>query len=161
MKFLPFEKFIIESKKSEFELTSCLYEQMEPNIYFRLDKYLSDEKLKPYEGEIESNSFTINRIIKHKNPFLPKIKGEFKVKNDGSTKIVVKIRVRYLPLIFVVFWSITPMLLFFKNSVNKIELTTAIFISILPALIGYLFIYLSFNPERKKSKKFLTELFKD
>ena len=164
MKYTPVDKFIIESNKSELELISRLQEQIEPKIYFRYHPYNSDKKLKPYEGEIENNSFSINRIIKYRNPFLPKIKGKFTTQYGGGSKIIVKMRIMYLPFIFMVFWSFGPMLFFFtfpENSVNQKTLIPKILISSIWIIIGYFFTYLPFNYERKKSKKFLIDLFKN
>ena len=164
MKYIPFDKFIIESKKSELELTTRLFEQIEPKINFRLNHYFSNKELKPYEGKIENNSFRINRIIKHKNPFLPKIKGEFKTQYGGGSKIIVKMKIMNFPLIFMIFWSFAPTLFFFafsENFVNQKTLIPAILISFIWIIIGYLFTYLPFDYERKKSKKFLIDLFKN
>lgn len=164
MKYIPFDKFIIESNKSELELTSRLSQQIEPKIYYRLNHYFSGKELKPYEGEIENNSFRINRIIKHKNPFLPKIKGEFKTQYGGGSKVLIKMRIMYLPLLFMIFWSFGPTIFFFafsENSVNQKPLIPQILISLIWIIIGYFFTYLPFNYERNKSKKFLIDLFKN
>ena len=162
MKYIPFDNFIIESNKSEIELTSRLSEQIEPKINFRLNHYFSDKEIKPYEGKIENNSFRINRIIKHKNPFLPRIIGEFKTKYGGGSKIQIKMRINYFILIFMVFWSFGPTLFFLKfseESINNKTINPAILISLTWIILGYLFTYLPFNYERNKSKKFLKELF--
>ncbi len=54
MKYIPFEKFVIESNKSEVELASLLSEQIEPKINFRLSHYFSDKEFKPYEGKLRT-----------------------------------------------------------------------------------------------------------
>jgi hypothetical protein len=163
MKFIPFDKFIIESKISESELTSLLSEQIEPKINFRLSHYFSDKKLKPYEGTLENRTFRINRIIKHQNPFLPRIRGKFETKYGGGSKIQIKMRIKYSVLLFVLFCSLAPTLFFFSfrsESNNETTLSPELIISIIWFTIGYLFTYLFFNYERNKSKKFLFELFK-
>lgn len=163
MKFIPFDKFIIESKKSELELTSQLLEQMEPKVSFRTNHYFSDKELKPYEGELKNRMFRINRIIKHQNPFLPRIKGKFKTQYGGGSKIQIKMRMKYSILLFMIFCSLTPTIFFyyFQTEYNNEKiLSPELIISIIWFLIVYFSIYLFFNYERNKSKKFLYELFK-
>ena len=163
MKYTPFDKFIIESKKSEPELTSLLLEQIEPKVNFRTNHYFSDKILKPYEGEIENKTFRINRIIKHQNPFLPRIIGKFKTEYGGGSKIHITMRMKYSLLLFMIFCSLAPTLFFFSfqtESNNEKTLNPEVIISIIWFVIVYFFSYLFFNYERNKSKKFLIELFK-
>jgi len=162
MKYTPFDKFIIESKKSEPELTSRLLEQIEPKVNFRTDQYFSDKKLKPYEGEIENNKFRINRIIKHQNPFLPRIIGEFKTQYGGNSKIQITMRIKYSVLFFMIFCSLAPTLFFFSfqaESNNENTLNPELIISVIWFMMVYFFTYIFFNYERNKSKNFLKELF--
>lgn len=163
MKYTMFDKYIIESKKSELELTSRLLEQIEPKVSFRTNHYFSDKELKPYEGELENRTFKINRIIKHQNPFLPRIIGEFKTKYGGGSKIQITMRIKYSILLFMVFCSLAPTIFFYSfqtESNNEKLLSPELIISVIWFMIVYFFTYLFFNYERNKSKKFLFELFK-
>ena len=164
MNYTPFDKFIIETKKGESELTTRLSEQIEPKKYFRTNQYSTNQVLKPYEGIIENNSFRINRIIKYQNPFLPRITGEFKTQYGGGSKILIKMRIKYSIMIFAIIWSFAPTLFFLSFSSNSTEdknIIPQILISFIWISIGYLSTYFPFNYERKKSKKFLIDLFKN
>ncbi len=45
MKYLPNDKFIIETKKVESELTTLLSQQIEPKKYFRADSVIFKIKI--------------------------------------------------------------------------------------------------------------------
>jgi len=153
MKFTPFEKFIIKSNINVLELSSYLLNKTEPKKHFRIKR----NNKKPYEGKIEKNSFKINRIINYRNPFLPIIKGQFITQNNKGTNIKISMRVKPFVLLFMIFWSFSPILFFIKFPPKSIILP--IIISIICVIIGYLFLFLPFNYERNKSKIFLIELF--
>jgi hypothetical protein len=162
MKYIPFEKIIIQTKLGQPELKSRLINQMEPKVNFRTGHYFSEKEFKPYEGKIEDNTFKINRIIKYRNPFLPRIIGEFKTQYGGGSKIHIKMRIKYLVLVFMIFWSFGPILFFIsfsENFINEKNIVPAVLISLIWIVIGYLATYLPFNFERTKSKEFLIELF--
>ena len=163
MKFIPFDKFIIESDSSAAELRIRLSHQIEPKVNYRIGHYFSEKELKPYEGEIVNGSFKINRIIKHQNPLLPRIKGVFKIQYGGGSKIEIIIRLNFFVYLIVIFWSFAPILFFFSfsaESINENTLIPAIMVSLIWFILGYGVTYFAFNYERNKSKKFLMELFK-
>lgn len=157
MRFLPFEKFTIHSKKSKLELISILHEQIEPKKHFRLSNFFSQKELKPYEGKIYENSFIINRIITYKNSFLPRIQGRFKNQYGSGSQITITMRIKILPFIFISLWSFAP-ILFFIFTKNKFS-PFVILVCLLWFLAGFSLAYFSFNNERNKSKKFLINLF--
>lgn len=163
MKFIPFERFTIETKKAKVELTNLLLEQIESKRNFRLKHYFSDNDLKPYEGKIKNNSFKINRIIKYQNPFLPIITGKLKTQNNGDSKIQIIMRIKYSVLFFVLCWCLAPIIFFlsFKNeSINEEKIYSEILVIPIVFIIGFGITYLGFNNERNKSKIFLKKLFK-
>ena len=159
MKFIPFEKFTINSKIGEVELNSRLSKEIEPKKSFRIDRF-SNKELKPYEGEIKKNFFKINRIIKYRNPFLPIINGKFITQYGGGSKIEIIMRINYLVFLFMLLFTFAPTLFFlsFSKTSNK-SLIPTVTISIVWFFIGYLFTYFHFNYEREKSKLFLINLF--
>ena len=161
MKFIPFDKFTLETKKEKSELTNILLNQIEQKKHFRIKQYFSDDELKPFEGKIDNNTFKINRIIKYQNPFLPIITGKFKSLNNGGSKIEIFIRVRYSIMFFIVCWCLAPLLFFslftYSVSVNEIYLKILVVLSVI--LISNGLMYIGFNNERNKAKIFLRKLF--
>jgi len=162
MKFIPFDKFTLETKKEKSELTDILLNQIEHKKHFRIKQYFSNDELKPFEGKIDNNAFKINRIIKYQNPFLPIIIGKFKTLNNGGSKIEIFMRVRYSILFFFVCWCLAPLLFFllFTHSVSEKEIYLKILVVLSVILIGNGLVYIGFNNERNKAKIFLRKLFK-
>ena len=153
MKFIPFEKFTIKSNLNEIELKSLLSNIIEPKKYFRIKR---NNKC-PYEGTIKNNHFKINRIIYYKNPFLPIIKGKFIPQINNGTNIKITMRVNYFTFYFILFWSFGPTLMFLTSPPKSI--IAPIVVSVIWIIIGFFFMLLGFNSERKKSKDFLINLF--
>ncbi len=152
MKLIPFDKFTIKSNKDTLELISLLSDNIEQKKYLRIKR----NNKKPYEGKIEKNSFKVNRIIYHQNPCLPIIKGKLIKVNHRETEIKIMMRVKYSSLIFILFWSFGPALFFVAFPPEKI--IVPLIISMVWIIIGYLFLSIGFNIDRKKDNEFFIKL---
>ena len=114
--------------------------------------------MKEYEGYILGKEFEINRIIKNRNAFLPKIKGRV-YKFDSTTKIKIKMNLNWFVLIFIiVFFSMS-----FTFLILSIIDTTKTFEDILvPAIIivfAYILTMFGFKSESRIAKAHLKKIF--
>ena len=100
MKYLPFDKYTITTDLSIPEAQQHLLDQLEPA---RNAAYIMKNKTKPYTGTLSADGFTIQRIIRYRNSFLPVIKGRFS-NPFGKTTIEIRMRPNTIVLIFMSFW---------------------------------------------------------
>ena len=161
MKYLPFENITYKTKLNKGEIQNRLSENIEPKKILRFRGILSSNNHKPYEGSITGAEFNVNRIIKYKNSFLPRISGMIDHDISGSL-IHVKMRLSVFMIVFLCIWfGGVGIGCFFSLSVL---LTRSNFEPILLIPIGlfvfvYMIVILGFKYESTKSKQFLTQLF--
>jgi hypothetical protein len=97
MLLLPFEKIVYKTALTSDE------------ILFRLSGAIGRQELfgvvpeKPYKGRFGDHMFEIQRVITHRNSFLPKISGVIDNAPNGIT-IHVKMRLPISILIFISLW---------------------------------------------------------
>jgi hypothetical protein len=161
MKLLPIENITYQTKLKEEDIIHRLVENIEPKKMFRF----GSGSTKPYEGEIDENTFSIRRIIRNKNSFLPQIKGKIE-KEYYSTIISVKMRLRLSVIIFLCFWcgcvGFICMLIIFIILTKSSESSGFPVGAIIPfgmLFFAYGLTMVSFKAESNKSKKYLKELF--
>lgn len=165
LNFLPFEKYILTTKLHYDEIFKLLDDNIEPkkNIQFFAFNRDSD---KPYQGEISGNSFTMSRIIKYNNSFLPVVKGKIS-SIVGETQIRIVMRPQMFFLIFGSLWMaivglfcagfLLGGLLNLKQIVEH-GFSPAFLMPFGMFIFGYLLISISFKKESKKSQQFLATL---
>lgn len=144
-------KFIIESKKSRYEITQILQKNTSRSFFCRnYDEF--------FNGKIFEESFKIQRNINYRNSFLPVIKGSIK-ETEYGTKIEIQTRMNLFVIVVLCIWFggisfgcvITPFTDF------KIPY---IFIPYLMLVAGILITILPYKYETKISKEKLEELLK-
>jgi hypothetical protein len=164
-KFLPFEKYILTTRLSYVEVIKRLADNIEPNKTFRFSGF-NRNTIKPYQGEIFGNSFTISSNINYTNSFLPVITGSISM-FVGHTQINIKMKPVTFVLIFISLWLgivglvcigiLLTGLLQFKQILNN-GFSPMLLIPFGMFIFGCLLISLAFKAESKKSKEFLATL---
>lgn len=166
MKFLPFENYILSTSYTIEEAQRRLLENLEPE---RSWTYFMRNDTKPYKGKITENRFSISRIIRYRNSFLPVITGKFSTKK-GQTEINIRMRLHLFTLIFMSFWlgmvGIFCIILIVSTLINvghlfKQEFSPMVLIPFGMFIFGYSLITVAFKAESNKSKKFLAQLFEN
>lgn len=102
MNYLPYENITYKTRLTEDELIKRLEENTEPKKLLRFG-ILGIGKTKTYEGDINRQEFSIQRIIWYRNSFLPRITGTMLSELHG-TRIDVKMRLHPWVIIFSWFW---------------------------------------------------------
>ncbi|MCW3090548.1 MAG: hypothetical protein JWP81_1617 [Ferruginibacter sp.] len=165
---LPYENYTLITRLTTADVQKRLSDNIEPNKAYRFNPF--GENIKPYEGVISGNTFTINRIIHYRNSFLPIITGQI-ADDAGKTCIKIKMRLHLLVLIFVSFWLYTTgkfcVIVLTQNPSLK-DLHPHPDASINPSLIPFIMFTVmlvmtlgGFKTESKKSKRFLSSLLEE
>ena len=159
MKFFPYYSYTIKSSLTPDEIRQKLADNIEPKKLFRFN-FLSRNLTKPYEGEINGDTFNIRRIISGRDSFLPRIKGQISTTIDTEVHIVMRMALYTYIVLLTVNGALIYGLILAINSMLLHRQFNAAFL-ILPAMlvISYLFAFLSFKYESSKSKTFLDSLF--
>ena len=156
MKFLPYDKFEIESEMTQEEIISKLSSIVGPKKFFpsSSDKYL-------FEGNISTKGFEISRITNYKNSFLPLINGKFFFESYG-TKIILKLTPNPLGTAFAggacVWCSLIFLLSLEKIITGEHQISFITLIPIFMIVYAWGLVMLGFCFEAKKQKKMLIGL---
>lgn len=166
-KYLPYENYILVSSLDNNEIKSRLQEHINLKYYTAFQKTQNNTSEKPYEGNIIENKFSINRVIEHRNSFLPLITGEITSKLTGS-EIHIKMQLNKFTKIFISLWlgfvfffCIAMLIVFIVNfsEISNQQFRPGSLIPFGMLVFGLLLTILSFKAESSKSKIFLQELF--
>ncbi len=160
MIFLPTETLTFKTKLKQDEIISRLSQSVEPEKLIRSGLFGS-ANTKPYEGKITGYTFSIKRIIKYRNSFLPRILGSVEQDIQG-TSIKVKMRLQIFVIVFLIVWCSGAFIgLFFiaKNVVISKQFDPWLFMPIGILLLVYILALAAFKYESGKSKNDLTTLF--
>jgi len=161
MKYLPFENITYQTKLDSEEVLKRINEVIEPKKTFRMTGIFGSGEYKPYEGSINGSSFSITRISRYRNSFLPRIKGNIE-KNFGKTEVNVKMRLHPFVLVFTFIWFGKVGQAFLADlttSIGKGNFEPTILLTLAMLLLGYGLTTGGFKYESIKSKKYLAELF--
>ena len=118
---------------------------------------------KPFEGEINYNTFKIQRIIGGRDSFLPVIEGKI-LKAQTNTEIFITMRMTiytYTVWLFITGVLFFPIFKIIKIMLLKNHFDSGILIFLAIIVLVYLFALLSFRSESLKAKKLLENLFLD
>lgn len=161
MRYLPFENIIYETELEPEEVLKRINGIVEPKKNFRNTGLLGNNSHKPYEGNVYGNIFNINRIIRYRNAFLPRIKGTIE-KGTGLTIVKVKMNLHPFVLVFMFIWCggvVLPFSALLLLSIKNGIFDPAILILLLMLLLGCGLTIAGFKYESIKSKHYLAELF--
>lgn len=158
MKFLPYENYDLKTNLGADEVQKRLADNIEPKKFIRstLPGFISQ---KPYEGKITGNTFQCNRIIVHRNSFMPIIHGKFESDSTG-TKIYITMRMVLFIYLFMAVWFGGILVWFYLALAQNISgKASSMWICALPMLAaGYGLMIWGFKSEANQSKKFLADL---
>ena len=159
MLLLPIDTITYRTKLSEDEVIRRLTASIETEKKVR-SIFASSPITKPYEGKIDSNQFTIRRIIRYRNSFLPEIAGTIQ-QGIGETLVRVKMHLHIYTIIFLGLWC--SMVGFFclgslLRIMNGTKLTSAELKPFGMLLFAYVLTMVAFKYESIKSKKQLRTL---
>ncbi|HMG81481.1 MAG TPA: hypothetical protein VK559_00465 [Ferruginibacter sp.] len=167
MKYLPFENYTLLTKLSSEEIKKRLAENLVAKRKGLSFLSLDNRAIRPYEGEIIEDTFSINRIINYRNSFLPMITGSIS-KPYGKTEIAIKMRPALFTLIFIAFWlgivgmvciAILIIGIIKISSIHLSEISPLLLIPFGMFIFGCALSIIPFKIESKKSKEFLQLLF--
>ena len=164
-KYLPVENYTLTTRLPVAEVRRRIADSIEPKTSFILP--MSNKgRLKPYEGQLVGDTFTINKIIDYKNSFLPIITGNISA-SRGQTEVAIKMGLAPLVLVFIVMWfSIISMIclsILLSGLLRFSQILQPGFDYALLIPFGMLLFFcgitvIPFRIESKKSKQFLAEL---
>lgn len=165
-KLLPIENFVLSTKLSPEEVRKKIAENIEP-IRPAVFSFSPQRFIKPYQGYLTGNYFSISRVINYRNSFLPQIKGEI-FKTGQQTEIRVNMKLHVFVVVLLSVWLgivgidclITTLGIAGYIASEQTQTFPPLFL--IPYgmfLFGCALTYFAFKPEAAKSKKFLTDLF--
>ncbi|MEP6794119.1 MAG: hypothetical protein ABJB16_07325 [Saprospiraceae bacterium] len=160
MNLLPFKNFSFSSKLNASEITDRLLAITEAEKFIRIPLF-NDAETKMYEGQITDQNFSIRRLIKYRNSFLPRIKGEIKAVGNG-TRIDVRMRLHVVIIIFVIFWCTMVGIgcfVFILLSIRDGRINPFILVPFMMLIVGYGVTVVAFNYECNKAKLDLEQIF--
>lgn len=96
----PRHIFSIDTRLPQMEASARLASQVEPPRWLRLGG--GD---KPFQGEFYGRHFSITRIIRYRNSFLPVVTGSVEPSGAGS-RVQVHMRMQVFVMAFLVVWII-------------------------------------------------------
>jgi hypothetical protein len=112
---------------------------------------------KLFSGSINNNNFTISRILRTQNVFIPVVKGEIETSRKGSI-IFLNFNMLKSPIILLVFWTILCILLavffFFVQNMPYFAIFSLFFV-----FFNYTVAMLNFNKEVEHTKHLLQQIF--
>lgn len=97
---LPHDRFIIQTPDALQAVIARLEANVEPPKALR---WSFDRNHAPYEGSISESGFTMNRIPRGRNSFIPRIEGRFETPL-GGTVVHITMKLHPLVMIFLVMW---------------------------------------------------------
>jgi hypothetical protein len=100
MRLTPFRRFVIETDVPPDAVLSILADLMEEPRLWR-NPFARDRR--PYQGRVEGSSFSMSRIILHRNSFLPLVTGAVEPRGAGAL-VRVRMRPYRVVLAFMTVW---------------------------------------------------------
>jgi len=160
-KFLPYEKYILETSLNINEVNKRLFENVESEVYSFFPSWKYSYKI-VFQGTVWENGFSISRRIAGRNDFSPVSTGAI-FTNNGKTYIEVVAKPGQFAIIFMCIWMGFVSLVFIGALLLAIlhpskRAFTIILIPTCMLLFGYGLTMGGFGSETDAPKKFLKEL---
>lgn len=153
---LPWRRFEIDTHLTPGECVHALEAIVEPRKWFRLSR---TRPTRDFEGEVNGLEFSIRRIIRYRNSFLPVISGTI-LPGFSATRVRIAMRPNWFALAFWVAWMMAvagfaALLLF--HGTEKIPPQAAAVVLIM-AVVGYLICVIPFGIEAQKARRILADV---
>lgn len=159
MKIIPSERIEIISSFTIEEVKRVLDDNIQPKVRFN---FTYPNKHRVFEGFYEDNIFEIQRIIRGRNSFIPKIKGKLSSHENGS-KLMATFKMNQFVIIFMIIWLGFVGVGFFVALGLVISENLNPFIIVGPfvmMIFGFGLMNYGFNSEKKKAVKALEKILK-
>ncbi|MBC7879628.1 MAG: hypothetical protein H7Y59_20860 [Anaerolineales bacterium] len=156
---IPYKHFVINTNLSSEEARRLAADNIAPHRSI-FQAHISG---KEFEGSAASDGFTINRIIRYRNSFLPVLNGKFKPHKNG-TKIDIYVTLHPIilvlsPIFFYPFFEMVVMVI--KDSIINGYFNTSELDSLGMSIGALYFIGLiAFGVEASKAEKFIRMIYK-
>lgn len=160
MKFFPYEKIIYDTGLELKEVQYRLDQVIEPNKSVKEKRGLINKTDYLFKGHLYQKSFDVVNIIRYRNSFLPQINGQM-IENNGSTKVIVKMSLHIVVVLFLINWFLILLLFSFDNiviAITNMSFETEELIILVLLLFGYGITLIGFNYEKKKAKKYFEKI---
>ncbi|WP_428740472.1 hypothetical protein [Tenacibaculum sp.] len=161
MKIIPSEKVEFKTTLSVTEVDNKLRENIQPKRGGRLG-FSKKEKDKVFEGNHTNRKFEIQRVIYHRNSFLPQIKGSYQSTVNG-TKVIAELKLHGFVVVFMIFWLSGVSLALIATIIGIITQETnpiAIIIPLIMLAFGFGLSHYGFYMEKEKSINELKKVLK-
>lgn len=153
---LPWRRFEIDTHLTPTECTSAIEAIVEPRKWFRMSWA---RPARDFEGEVSGLEFSIQRIIRYRNSFLPVISGTI-LQGLGTTRVRIAMRPNWFALAFWIAWMMVPAAFaafVLMYGTVQTQPQTAVVVSIM-AVFGYLICVIPFGIEAQKARRILAEV---
>jgi hypothetical protein len=162
MKIIPSEKLEFNTTHSIIEVENKLKENIQPKrgVRFGFSKREND---KVFEGNYSNGKFNFQRVIYHRNSFLPQINGTYR-NTSGGTKIIAELKIHGVVVVFLVFWLCGVSLALIATVLGIIKQGTNPMFIIVPLIMlafGVGLGHFGFNMEKEKSISELEKIFEN
>jgi len=124
-------------------------------------RFTDKPMLRPFEGEVREDGFTISRVINYRNSFLPVIEGKVVAKGDGS-ELHVELRparaVRLFLSIWLGFLGVFATLSFIPLSRGEMDGLLLLVLPIFMGSFGIVISHAGFSHEHGRALKELSKI---
>jgi len=161
-KIIPLEQYVLTTRLSSLEVRRRL-----ADCIAATSKEAADDSTKVYTGKLSGDSFTVSRIIHHRNAFLPVISGDIAAGFSPPTQIHLEMKLTRFILVFIYSWIgvvglvclgiLVAGLIQFRQ-VMQDGFSPLLLIPFGLFLLGCILIILPFRKESKRSKRFFAQL---
>lgn len=161
MKIIPSEKIEFNTTLSITEVDNELRKNIQPKKSIRIG-ISKKENDKVFEGNHSNGKFEIQRVIYHRNSFLPQIKGTYQSSVNG-TKVIAELKLHRFIVVFMTFWlsgvSLGLIAIIFGIIVQGTN-PIVVLIPIIMLTFGFGVGHFGFNMEKDKSISELKKILK-
>jgi len=151
-------RFVCESPNSPQEVLERIGRMIRPRPGFKESLKesfgLGMDSTPPFIGKVEGNSFRIQRDIRYRNSFVPRIYGQVATSENGS-RISVEMNFHPLVTVFLVFWFVVVGMAGIAMAISG-NLLNALF-PLGMCLFAAGIALIGFSPEARKARRLIEQ----
>ena len=164
MKFLPYDRFTIQTETSAEDAMYALKSETEIQQRFSATNMnILGSNRKTFAGIFEGNTFRLFRVTVGRSAYLPEISGEIENGENDKASVYVKTNISTSTAVFsaaAILFSLYKVLEYFLGS-SQSEAQYGVMVMWLSILIfTYGFMMLKYKSEYKKTRELLNTIFK-